>query len=344
MRNPGGGDEAMFGEGLLASGVENLPPDELRRTIHHLQIEIRALREALERTARHAHDADPSTSHVAEFARCPHPVCRQARAMLPEGREPAPAAEGLPSLETPERRPRLRSDGDPSDPERRGLADAGGADREDADEVEPSWIPLDRSPAPPPRRPARSPAERPAAAEAPPRARPAASVPSAPPVQAPAAARPMPAQRPAAEGPSPEPRIDPAPPAAPERPAVEEPPPVVRQPVAEAGERPRPWMTPMPPPPSQGGSTDERTMPSHIFDQPPAGPRPQEPPGEAEPDAEPDPITGSEPETDGEEEARPPYPPAQRHAPPDKDAGIADAAADAIDRLARTLFGPKRRR
>jgi hypothetical protein len=33
-----------------------------------------------------------------------------------------------------------------------------------------------------------------------------------------------------------------------------------------------------------------------------------------------------------------------RHTPPDKDVGIADAAADAIDRLARALFGPKRRR
>ena len=119
-----------------------------------------------------------------------------------------------------------------------------------------------------------------------------------------------------------------------------EPPPVVPEPAADAGEPPRPWATPMPPPPSQGAHADERPMPSHLFDQPPAGRRSEEPAAEADQEI----VTEPGPEAEADEEARPPYPPGPRHAPPDKDAGIADAAADAIDRLARTLFGPKRRR
>jgi hypothetical protein len=80
------------------------------------------------------------------------------------------------------------------------------------------------------------------------------------------------------------------------------------------------------PAPTAGTPPDEPSIPSHLFDSPPAR------------DLETAPASES---TAADHPIERPHP---RHAPGPRDPNIADTAADAIDRLARALFGPKRPR
>ena len=299
---------------------DHTDPEEQGRTLEDLQVETRALREALDRSARHAHDVDPSRSHGAVFDECSHPMCRQARALLPEGSD-RPRASTPPPLEPPAL----------------GIEALGGgpepAARSGDDDQEPSWIPLERPPTPPLRRPAPKEPEAASVAE---RSEPDEPVRPEPPVQ------PDPPVPPPVQPKPPEPPIRPEPPLEP--PAAKP----VEPPAAAAGGGP---LTPEPGPPSWGPPAidlppeaafaedeamsdepapaadtrpDEPSIPSHLFDSPSAR--------ETTPASEPG---GAD---------RPIEHPHPRHAPGPRDPNIADTAADAIDRLARALFGPKRPR